>query len=472
MTQMPPAFGQPQPTVDPSLPLSVSPLRGSPPGWPHSGHRPIAPEPTGHAAISPGVVSPGVGDLVIRGEQCVAELQERLRLGVRMLQAFDVQIQRSELANGQVTQQLAHQLNTVAQQSELRVRGAIDILDRRLAESVPFLDERLQQAHEQVARLVEDRLSSAERRIEERHGPVRDELRRFADELTAGFAARLDELLRERIAAAAATLPSPRPAVDPAALDALDRRVGDLLANAERRIAALESGLAAAEVRAARIAVESSEATDALLGTIGTASSLKDLIAEDVRESRRVAEEVKQSTREMDRDLNDVVDRCGNARASATEALRTFEQASRTLEARTAAIDALRIGLDGLEARLAPWEPLARQGGEPLRNLVDSASNAVRQSLADDMRAFSQALKSLATRADSAFTAARFDEFSAAREQSFGEISPLAAATVPGTGAAEAADQPSAALPIETRRLTAEILALDASSLLRRAQSA
>lgn len=493
--------------IDPGH-LSVSPRNGNGTnGYPNGGNG-HAPRPTqangaqnGQGGSQPSNGGPPVllAELVARAEastgelerlartaldataastQAASELQERLRLGVRMLQAFEVQIQRSEQANGnagvQAAAQFTNHVSAVAQQCEMRVRASMEALERRIAESVPFLDERLRQAHEQVGRIVEDRLGMAERRIEERYGPARDELRMYADGIAADFATRLDTLVEERVAVALSQISQAERQPQPTAqadmteamlpLASIEERVRVLLSEAERRSAAVDDKLAQLTqlddrlTRLDRLIKESTEAADALLGTVGTAATLKDLVADDAAASRRMADESQAVTRELQREMLDLVEKASLSRSAIQNELHEFNQLSSGADSRVATIKGLHAELDTLLTRLAPWESLARREGTPMQQVVDTISTGVRQSIGEDMRSFSHALRQLAGRAEQSFALGRFDEFSAA--------APVELPT-PAEQAPETTSIAAPHLPIDTHRLTAEILALDTSSLMR-----
>jgi hypothetical protein len=515
--------------------LSVSPLRvqGQPGSQPGTGpERPQHAGPNGGPAqhhqqqrpASNGTRGDGdepvlLVDLVKRSEQSVVELerlarvaldataaatqastdlQERLRLGVRMLQAFDVQIQRTEQtstnAGMQAAAQFTNHINAVGQQCEMRLRAAMEMLDHRIAESVPFLDERLRQAHEQVGRLVEDRLAAAERRIDERYGPARDELRSYADDIAAEFAAKLDRLVDERtkaietlvesrIEAAVRAMPvhnASQPSVQVlddatrATLESLDGRVRHVAIETERRLAAIDEKLAylaASESRVSKLIRESSDAADALLGTVGTATTLKDLVADEAAASRSMAAEAHGVAKELQRELLEVVEKATLVRSSITNDVRTIAELKDDVDGRVAELKGLRAEIETLQTRLAPWESMVRKEGTPMQQVVESISSGVRQSIGEEMRSFSQALRQLAGRAESAFANARFDEFSAlAPAPTLSASHPMptdALADATPISAVDPAQHASSSLPIETRRLTAEIMALDAGSLLK-----
>ncbi len=413
----------------------------------------------------------GAHDATVASTQASNDLQERLRLGVRMLQAFDVQIQRSEQTSGnagmQAAAQFTNQANAVAQQCEIRVRAAMEALERRLAESVPFLDERLRLAHEQVGRIVEERLGMAERRIDDRYGPARDELRRYADEVAADFAQRLETTLQERLAALPPSPPQSNGRDLALPIAEMEERVRSLLSEAERRSNAIEQTLSHTESRVRRLIDESTEAADALLGTVGTAATLKDLVAEECHASRRMADEAQGVARELQRDMLEVVEKCTVVRSTVKHEMQEFVDASRNVEDRAASLTGLQAELDTLLTRLAPWESLVRREGTPMQQVVESISSGVRQTIGEDMRSFSQALRQLAGRAEHAFVSARFDEFSAVTESDTPTPTPTPATTPPQVTPQVTTQVHQATSPIDTRRLTAEIMALDASSLLR-----
>jgi hypothetical protein len=500
-------------------------------------HRPTAPYAVANGTGQHGVTDLRLADLVVRAEtsidelqrlaataldataastQAANDLQERLRLGVRMLQAFDVQIQRCEQTsvqvssqlNGQVGVQMAaqftNQIGAVTQQCELRMRSAVESLERRMNEALPFLDERLRQAHEQVGRIVDDRLTQAERAIEDRYGPVRDDLRRYADELATAFAKRLDSMLDEGVndrlrgiverAIQKHMGQMPAASLDPAALDALsgaEARIRSLLAEAHGRVEAMDASIRRADERLRSLIRESTEAADGLLGTLGTAGTLKDLIADEAQASRRLADEAYAAGREHQREIHDLLERCSIARSALDQQLDLLRETAAEADGRIGAAKALRGEIEETLHRMGPLESALRTDGNPIHSVVESISSNVRQALAEDMRNFSQALRGLAARAEHAFAPARFDEFSPMPESIMTTPSPMAfepldafaeampasehtsAATdgtllgLNGNPATDAHAGHLSSLPLDTRRLTAEVMALDATSLLR-----
>lgn len=539
------------------------------------------------AAPMPGTATPTerrLADLVVRAEgsidelerlartaldatsastQAASDLQERLRLGVRMLQAFDVQIQRCEQAgsqaasavqsqisshlNGQLgtqvgtqmvahfTQQFSTQAASVAQQCEQRVRAAVDGLDRRMNEALPFLDERLRQAYEQAGRIVDERLAAAERAIEDRYGPMRDDLRRFADELATSFARRLDAMMDERLNERVATLvestlqtrlasmpmQAALPVEELQQLAATEDRVRSLLRETEGRIGAIDASLRTADLRLASLIRETTEAADGLLGTLGTASALKDLIGDEARASRRMADEAHATSREHQREIQDLLERCSIARSSLDQQLHLLRETAAEADGRIHAAKDLRGEIEETLRRIGPIEAALRTDSSPMQQVVESISSNVRQALAEDMRSFSQALRGLASRAEHAFAPARFDEFSpmpgtmtmastsgqasdhhtdrmhdaildlvvdhslptdhetvdadivlptitpAVHAGMHADMDPTSLMGALGDPTTDAHAGSMSTLPIDTQRLTAEIMALDATSLLR-----
>lgn len=476
-------------------------------------------------------------DATAASAQAATDLQERLRLGVRMLQAFDVQIQRCEQVGSQsnaqlqqqmhgqlqaqgvqMTAQFANQMSAIAQQCDMRVRGLVETLEQRMNETVPFLDERIRQAHESVTmhvgRIVDERIAGAERAIDERYGPVRDDLRRYADDLVASFAKRLDTVLEqgvnERIAAVLESAIESRlgklQPVGPAAqalsetvaqMSELDERMHGRLRDAEMRVNALDLALRNADQRLNTLLRQAEETTDALLGTVGTASTLKDLIADEARVSRRLADEAHATSREHQREIQDLLERAAIAKSSLDQQLQLIREMGAEADGRLDSARAMRGEIEATIQRMAPIESALRSDSAPLQHVVESISSNVRQTLAEDMRSFSTALRGLAARAEHAFMPtrfdpARFDEFSPMPDpmstpapfpleptEVFSGSDPMRATDMHGmtgmTSMHGMHGNPStdvhagsmSTLPVDTRRLTAEVMALDATTLLR-----
>lgn len=407
-------------------------------------------------------------DATAAASQAAADLQERLRLGVRMLQAFDVQIDRSQQAAGQVQAQLhpqmlqqvvlqvqaqlhAHmqaqmqaQMAGLGQQAEMRLRAVTEACERRFGEAIAAIDERI---------------AATERSFETRVGTAQDALRHRADELMAGCAERLESL--------AATRAEIAPGEQRTATSLADGedRVRTLLAEIERRAAGIEATVGRAEERLRQLNRQSVEAADGLLGTVGTATTLKDLVADEARTSKRLADEAAATTRELQSELAGLLERCTTTRATLDRDLTSFVDAARSVESRTSAVRALQGELDALLTRLGPWESMVRRDIQPASHVMETISTTVRRSLAEEMKGFSSALRSLASRAETAFATGRFDEFSAVTDA----IESSVPADPPTAGVPEppAPSQRTTVLPLDTHRLTAEIMALENTTLLR-----
>lgn len=390
------------------------------------------------------------------GHHAAAELQERLRLGVRMLQAFDVQIQRGEQAGQQLAAQLGPQLQAfIAEQVQAQIQTQIQ-------------NQIQAQIQAQVRMHVEARVEAALRQ------PLDGAIAAASERVDVAIA-RSIESLEARRAAILAQLDESAASIAGGS-PSLPR--GEHLAEIEHRVRALvddaESRLANLEARARALETRSTEAADGLLGTVGTATTLKELVGDEIREQRRLAAETEAAIREVQGDLVALVERCATVRSDLTETLHRSLDASRVVEERVSSATAL---VDSLESLIGKVDGAIARRPQPAAE--DSNAAHLRPAVNEDLLDFTQALRQLAAKAEQSFVNGRFDEFSPARP-----AAPVAPATSPAppvlerTAEAGASVRPpmtsqtsgqtsGAPLPIDTRHLTAEILALDATSLLR-----
>lgn len=350
------------------------------------------------------------------GSHAASELQERLRLGVRMLQAFDVQIQRGEQTGQQLVAQLGPQLQAfIAEQAQLEIQRAL------ATHATPAIEA-------MVAAAVERALE-----------PIRN------------------------------TPPAPA-----AAEPEVAERLANLIAAAETKVADLDARLARAADAAATFERRCTDAADALLGTVGTATTLKDLVSDELRDERQRSERCVEDARDAGRELVAIIERCTLVKSELSAEVARGTEEIRRAEERLSAVRSLEAELDAMLVRLAPWESLVRRDGAPAPHVVETVARSVRQGMSEELRSFSEALRSLASKADAAFgrvtgansfSNGRFDEFSPARPEPT-RSEPAAPAQAPAVPQTPPTPSSGAKLPVDTRHLTAEILALDATSLL------
>jgi hypothetical protein len=399
--------------------LSVSPARGPEGGPAVNGGTHRLPELVARAETATQELhrlARTVLEASAAGSHTASELQERLRLGVRMLQAFDVQIQRGEQTGQQLVAQLGPQLQAfIAEQAQLEIQRAL------ATHATPAIEAIVSAA--------------VERALE----PIRN------------------------------TAPPPA-----AAEPEIAERLAGLIASADAKVADLDARFARADEAAATFERRCTDAADALLGTVGTATTLKELVSDELRVERQRSERCVEDARDAGRELVAIIERCMLVKSELSAEVARGTEEIRRAEERLSAVRSLEAELDAMLVRLAPWESLVRRDGAPAPHVVETVARSVRQGMSEELRSFSEALRSLASKADAAFSRiagassfsnGRFDEFSPARPEPT-RSEPAATSETTAVPHAPPAPSTGAKLPIDTRHLTAEILALDATSLL------
>ena len=305
-----------------------------------------------------------------RAARATAEMEERLRIGVRMLQAIDMQVERGEQASAQA-QELLVRAETHARDSahgaehaikelaEGIVREKFEWIERELAwrfERVKEIEERIEQAANGKLAWLDAELGQRLGRMNEACAQVEQSLAR-ADEVMSRLSHTTELVDRaERVAGslAVANEESARQ------VEALAQRTLDAAALRE------SVGTIAHEVHAAREVVAG--------------------------ELRRMRDDLFWLTDRGERISNELVERADSA-AVCAQALRSQADAAAPIL-----------------QELSAWMPLVSgEHRERLRPMADAIAGRVRDSLATDMRGFSTALRQFADRADRAFVHVKLD---------------------------------------------------------------
>ncbi|MFM7260032.1 MAG: hypothetical protein ACKO3W_05450 [bacterium] len=305
-----------------------------------------------------------------RAARNTTDLDERLRLGVRMLQAFDVQVERGESA---------------AQ----RAQDSIRVADESFRTSAQHAEQSIQSLAERLAR---EKFEWLERELSWRFERVKEVEERI-EQAANGKLAWLDAELESRLGRIGG---------------AMDR-AGEMLARSELAIARIEGADAIVE-RAERataalagLTSESQRHIETLVARTSDAGALREALGTLVHEVSAARESVQGEMRRMRDDLGWLVEK--------SERL-TGELVERADHA-TRAADELRAANDisaGFAAELSVWKDLASgTDRDAVRPIADAIASSVRDELAADMRGFSNALRQLASRADGAFAAIRVD---------------------------------------------------------------
>lgn len=310
-----------------------------------------------------------------RAARASIELEERLRLGVRMLQAFDVQIERSEQttrgAEGAVA---SAEERLAAKQAEIAARLGNDLdaaIDARIA---AVLDRAAQEKVEWIERELAwrfDRVREVEERIER------------AVNATLGW---LDTEIEKRLAASSGLVERAEE------LAARLASQSDALERAERTAGALAGLNAEGERHIATLAARTGDAT-ALREALGTLmhemSAAREFVQGDLR---RMRDELGWLAEKSERLTGELVEGADRANAAVVALATETRNAGPVLE------------------ELASWGPILTGSDDSrVRPIADAIAGRIRGELAVDMRGFSQALRQLASRAEGSFGAIRVD---------------------------------------------------------------
>lgn len=361
-----------------------------------------------------------------RAARATVDIDERLRLGVRMLQAFDVQFERGE--------QCATRAQSAVESAERTIEAAIErAVSERLGEITRRLESELEsrlasQIERQIEGLLATRVTHAVERAEESVRSLAQADASIAERIE-GATARVESLGREldwrftRIGEVESRL-------EEAANSKLAWLDGELAQRAERlagAVADAESRLSQSEAVLARLdgietlvagIIDRSERATAALGgltadgerqieslaqRIGDASALREALGTLIHELHASREVVGGELRRMRDDLGWLVEK--GERLSGELVERADSAAQKTDSLRSSVASA-----EPLVTELATWRPLL-EGRDPARvqPVAEAIAANVRNELASDMRGFAAALRQLAARADGAFAHIRVD---------------------------------------------------------------
>lgn len=303
-----------------------------------------------------------------RAARTTADLEERLRLGVRMLQALDVQVERGEHSAREAQ---AHLINTEKESLE-RQRAAEASLqesaDRLAREKLEWLErelawrfDRLREVDERIEQAVNGKLAWLDTELGHRLGRLNE-----ACTQTEQVLARAERMFSEFSGAAALLERAERVAAN----------LTECATQGEAQINALQTGNSEAQ------------ATSALLRETGAAiaqdfASAREFVSGEVR---RMRDDLFWLTERGERISTELVERADSA-AVCSHALRTQTEAATPVL-----------------AQCSQWAPLLLgEDRAPIQPVAEAIANRVRDALALDMRGFSGALRQFADRADHAF---------------------------------------------------------------------
>lgn len=305
-----------------------------------------------------------------RATKSIADLDERLRIGVRMLQAFDVQVERGE---------------GVATRVEATVRTA----DEGFRANAQNAEKAI---HALADRLAQEKFEWLERELSWRFDRVKEVEERI-EQAANGKLAWLDGELEVRLGRIGESV----------------SRASEFLARSESAIARLESTAETvdrAERSAAALAgltAESQRHIETLVARTGDAGALREALGTLVHEVSAAREVVQGELRRMRDDLGWLVEK---GERIGGELIESSDRATIT----TSELRGITDAGAQIANELAIWKDLlAGTDRERVRPIADAIASTVRDELAVDMRGFSNALRQLASRADGAFAAIRVD---------------------------------------------------------------
>ncbi|MBI1302196.1 MAG: hypothetical protein GC172_00120 [Phycisphaera sp.] len=371
-----------------------------------------------------------------RAVRLAAELEERLKLGVRMLQAFDVQGGRGEriaeravgviddaervlAAAREQSERAARSTHEQAEKVTDAMRAALEraahAASDAAVQAADALRNKASLAAAECKREVEEAAASAQARTE---AAIREAADRVVGEKVALIARELDwrfDRIKEIEArlehAANATLA----AVD-AELGGRLERIDDMVRRAETATARVDAALSATGEAAALIE-RSERATAALAGLssdgqrlidalairVGDGTALREVLGKLVHELAAARESVHGDMRRMRDDLSWLVER---GERMSGELVERADRANVASESVRAATESAAPVLE----QFAHWAPLlASPSPERIRPIADAIAGGVRAELSQEMRSLANALRHFAGKADRAFAEIALD---------------------------------------------------------------
>ncbi len=305
-----------------------------------------------------------------RAARASADIDERLRLGVRMLQAFDVQVERGEGAATRANEALAHadeSLRARNHESEAALNASIERLAQEkfqwLERELNWRFERVQEVEARIEQVANSKLAWLDNEIEQRLGRLSLAVSQ------AEAVATHTETVMSRVDAIASTV---------------DR--------AERATAAL-----------AGLSSEGERHIETLAQRTSDAGALREALSTLVHELAASREVVQGEMRRMRDDLGWLVEKSERLTGE------LVERADHAVVTTATLCSASNVAAP-LLAELSTWAPLLNGADRTrIRPLTDAISAGVRDELSADMRGFASALRQLAARADGAFANIRID---------------------------------------------------------------
>ncbi|MSR40558.1 MAG: hypothetical protein EXS10_01465 [Phycisphaerales bacterium] len=326
------------------------------------------------------------------------ELQERLRLGVRMLQALDVQLKRGEQATPMLEQGIQESdamlariasasitLDTAAESAAARATEHVaQRIDAVLAEKLAWLDGEVQW---RLARL----------------GDVESQVERAVQAKLATFSSALDQVtkaLAQRIDTATASF------------DVRIAKASDLArmtADAEIAIAHLEQRLACARHTLSEVESKLGGGVEELDARAQTLAALRDDVVHLTRTLSGTCADTGTA-------LQTSIDEARRMQDSMRFLVERGEEAAGSLAIAEDRLARSKGGIDATLRALEPWESIVL-GGDPTKiaSAARGIAAVVREQLSSEMRVVSASLRQLAQRTERAFSSIELDPDGTAR---------------------------------------------------------
>ena len=340
-----------------------------------------------------------------RAARTTAEMEDRLRLGVRMLQAFDVQVARSEQSSNDartLIEEADARMRTTTQGAEEAVRACVDGVVREkfdwIERELAWRFDRVKEVEERIEQAANGKLAWLDAELGQRLGRMNEACAQAEQSLSRaeGLIAQLS-----------------------GATEMLDR--------AERVSANLSQANA-----------ESSRQIETLSQRTGEATAMREAIGTMVHEVAASREVVAGELRRMRDDLFWLTDR---GERISTDLVERADSAAACSQSLRAQVDAATPMLK----ELAAWIPLINgDAREKIGPIAEAIAGRVRDTLSTDMRGFSLAMRHFADRADHAFLNVRLDP---------ALLDPSSMGAVAGAAASDAAPADAKSLATELSRL-------------------
>ncbi len=339
-------------------------------------------------------------------KQAAAQLQERLRLGARMLKAFQAQIERVEST-----------MNDLGDQHQLVERERQQLFER-LGEVEATARDAIDQLEEKAVSIGDDSMKAFEKRLEDsaQRGPDPEELNRTLNQQVDAAFTRFEELvarydpaflretdaderIREMIAAAETHLDN-YARQRRGEIDRHAEQLGDLHARTTEFIERLESaevGAAAARHHAEDCSRQVRSDSDAARVIATQCVETKAALSTELRKAQTASDELATRQERLAETFDDQFVRGDALQKQLDRSLKSVDRATHDMDEVSSTCDRL----ESLLARLEPWQSLlctAELDEEGLPRSATAMADQLRSGIGEDMQALADTLHGVANR--------------------------------------------------------------------------